>query len=305
MTLREGSRDRAHGRLALSGSSASIVGEGPLGRRGSWLLSARKSYLDLLIKQVSDDDNFAFGFSDLAGKLAWDLTREPETGCVGGRRALEAERQPAARRREQSARRRGMTRFSASSGWHYAPGPRLLVSQRVSVTGGRYYSRSLARVVLDEGKSLTAGWRADLSFVPTLAMVDRRRRERRAQPRRDCVAARRRPRARRRSCARTRRSTRHLAGAFAEARWSGPHASLVAAGGRVDHWTGSGDTHGVAMAARAGARWVRASSSSRAPASIDSFQASTRVDRPSRHAGSGAGAGLARRRRRVAAAWAR
>jgi hypothetical protein len=240
MTLREGARDRAHGRVALSGSSASMVGEGPLGRRGSWLLSARKSYLDLLIKQVSDDDNFAFGFSDLAGKLAWDLpaNQKLDVSAVVGRSKLSA-----------SQRHVGVNNplvawndaFLGVVGWHYAPAPRLLVSQRVSISGGRYYSRSLARVVLDEGKSLTAGWRADLSLVPTprwsidaganaarshdetasRRVVDLRAP---AQLRQDAALA----------------ST--MAGAYAEARWSGPHASVVAAGARVDHWTGSGDT---------------------------------------------------------------
>jgi hypothetical protein len=43
--LREGSRERRQARVAVSGTSASIVGEGPLGRskRGSWLVSGRQS----------------------------------------------------------------------------------------------------------------------------------------------------------------------------------------------------------------------------------------------------------------------
>ena len=192
MTLREGSRDRAHGRLALSGSSASVVGEGPLGRRGAWLLSARKSYLDLLIKQISDQDNFAFGFSDIAGKLTWDLTAKQKlaVSAVVGRSRLSASQLHVGVNNPLVARNDA---FLAVAGWHYAPGPRLLLTQRVSVTGSRYYGRSLARVVLDEGKSLTAGWRTDLQLRADLTMVARRRRECVAQPRRDRVAAHRRP----------------------------------------------------------------------------------------------------------------
>ena len=76
MTLRDGSRDRSQARVALSGSSASIVGEGPIGRSraASWLVSARKSYLDLLIKQISDVDAFAFGFTDVATRVVWDIS---------------------------------------------------------------------------------------------------------------------------------------------------------------------------------------------------------------------------------------
>ena len=52
--LREGSRDRLAIRGAVSGTNASTVIEGPLtrGRRGSWLLSVRKSYVDWLVRKI-------------------------------------------------------------------------------------------------------------------------------------------------------------------------------------------------------------------------------------------------------------
>jgi hypothetical protein len=73
--MREGSRDRNAVRVAVSGTSASAVAEGPLGRskRGSWLLSGRKSYLDLLIDRLSDE-GLSFGFGDVQAKFRYDLT---------------------------------------------------------------------------------------------------------------------------------------------------------------------------------------------------------------------------------------
>lgn len=73
--MREGSRDRNVVRAAVSGTSASAVAEGPLGRskRGSWLLSGRKSYLNLLIDRLSDE-GLSFGFGDVQAKLRYDLT---------------------------------------------------------------------------------------------------------------------------------------------------------------------------------------------------------------------------------------
>ena len=52
--LREGSRDRVQVRGAASATTASIVLEGPLGgtRRGAWLTSIRKSYIDWLIRKL-------------------------------------------------------------------------------------------------------------------------------------------------------------------------------------------------------------------------------------------------------------
>ena len=240
MTLREGSRDRGHARLALSGSSASIVGEGPLGRRGAWLLSARKSYLDLLIKQVSDDDNFAFGFSDLGGKVTWDVTSKQrlEASAIVGRSKLTASQQHVGVNNPQRA---WNDVFLGVVGWHYAPTARLAITQRASVTGARYYSRNLARVVLDEGKSLTAAWLSDLTFVPSSrwsidagASVASGHDETASRRVIDLRAG---PQLRQNASL---DST--LGGAYAEARWSGPRSSVVAAGARIDHWTGTGDT---------------------------------------------------------------
>ena len=73
--VREGSRDRRGLRLSVSGTSASAVVEGPVGRskKGSWLLSGRKSYLDLVLDRLSDE-GLSFGFADLQAKVRYDLT---------------------------------------------------------------------------------------------------------------------------------------------------------------------------------------------------------------------------------------
>ena len=242
MTLRDGSRDRAGARVALSGSSASVVGEGPLGRtrRGSWLISARKSYLDLLIKQVSDQNNFAFGFADLAGKLAWDLTdrQKVEVSVVGGRSELDGSQLHVGFNDPLVATSGAML---ASVAWQYAPRPTFTLSQHLSVTGGRYHNQSLARVVLDEGKSLTIAWRADLTAAigKILALDaggsvagshDTAKSRRVVDPSRPSEV---------REDA-TLDST--LSGAYAEARWTLPRGALVAAGVRVDSWTGTHQT---------------------------------------------------------------
>ena len=73
--MREGSRDRNLLRASVSGTSASAVVEGPLGRskKGSWVLSGRKSYLDLLLDRLSEE-GLNFGFADLQAKVRYDLT---------------------------------------------------------------------------------------------------------------------------------------------------------------------------------------------------------------------------------------
>lgn len=64
ITLREGSRDAVSGEVNLSATGFWGIAEGPLGGRGSFLASVRRSYLDLLFN--------AAGFSFVP--TYWDLT---------------------------------------------------------------------------------------------------------------------------------------------------------------------------------------------------------------------------------------
>ena len=74
--MREGSRDRLRGQFRPSITDTSLVLEGPLGssKSGSWLFSARKSYLGAVIKRIDPENTFAFGFHDAQLKLVRDLT---------------------------------------------------------------------------------------------------------------------------------------------------------------------------------------------------------------------------------------
>jgi hypothetical protein len=76
VNVREGSRRDYAVRVNAGVASAGALAEGPLGRgqRGSWLLAARKSYLQYLIDRGSNNNNLAFGFFDTQGKLSYDLT---------------------------------------------------------------------------------------------------------------------------------------------------------------------------------------------------------------------------------------
>lgn len=77
LRLRDGERKKFSGRGSASASNASILLEGPLSarRRGSWLVSARKSYLQYLINISSDEPSIAFAFSDVQARLTQDLSR--------------------------------------------------------------------------------------------------------------------------------------------------------------------------------------------------------------------------------------
>jgi hypothetical protein len=90
-TSSEGTRERTRYNATASGTSASFTADGPLGAspRGSWLVSARRSYLDLFLKGVLHDSSLAFGFGDLFSKIAYDVSDRDQVkagGVLGGSR---------------------------------------------------------------------------------------------------------------------------------------------------------------------------------------------------------------------------
>src|SRR5688572_28471949 len=75
LTTRDGSPDALHGRVGLSGTSANAIGEGPFADgRGTWVASVRRSYLDFLLDRIDPEGSFGFGFSDVLGKITFDVT---------------------------------------------------------------------------------------------------------------------------------------------------------------------------------------------------------------------------------------
>jgi hypothetical protein len=69
---REGSTEKFFGRASLAATGVQATLEGPLGRgrKTSWLLSSRKSYLDYVLSRLHDEGRIVLGFYDVAAKVA-------------------------------------------------------------------------------------------------------------------------------------------------------------------------------------------------------------------------------------------
>lgn len=161
---REGSRDRAHASAALSGTSASATAEGPLGgRAGSWLVSARKSYLDLLLERLFPDDEFVFAFEDAHARLMYDVSSRHQlqvTGLAGQSRFDDAADLGVGETATADNRA-----WLATLGWRFLPGSRTVLVQRAYSSGIRYGNLNRDGAVLDRGTLGERGYRLDASHA--------------------------------------------------------------------------------------------------------------------------------------------
>jgi hypothetical protein len=72
--LREGNREELDAQLDLNFAGFGAVAEGPMGEKGSYLASFRRSFLDLLVDAIGTDTDVAPRYSDGTVRMAWDLS---------------------------------------------------------------------------------------------------------------------------------------------------------------------------------------------------------------------------------------
>ncbi len=160
--LREGSRDRAGFRAAVSGTSASAIVEGPLtpARRGSWLVSVRKSYLDWLIRKLEPETGSTVGFSDAQAKVVYDLSSRQQIQfvAIGGRADYQGLDPGIVNGLEHATSNTGF----ASVVWRYLT-PKLVITQRVSMVGNDFENRGVLQQEL--GRGFTQGETARLDIT--------------------------------------------------------------------------------------------------------------------------------------------
>ena len=130
---REGSRSAPLFRLSAGIAASELLGEGALGRarRGSWLLSLRKSYINYLIRgRVQNAADVGFEDGDL--KLNYDLTPRQNLSlfATDGHTNMSVS-DPASLAILDYAS--GTSDFTLTrAGWRWSPSPRLLVDARAA-----------------------------------------------------------------------------------------------------------------------------------------------------------------------------
>lgn len=159
--VREGSRDRPQLRTQISGTNASIVAEGPIGmnRKGAWVASVRKSYVDWLVRKLDPEIESTIGFTDGQAKAVWDLTTRQkfETLFVIGEAIY---REPNAGVTNGLARATS-TGMLLSAAWRWT-GDSRQVSQRISWSRSTFHNRGQRDQALGDGDVQALAWRADV-----------------------------------------------------------------------------------------------------------------------------------------------
>ena len=161
MTIRHGSRDKTGLSGTLSGTSAAIVSEGPLGRtgRGSWLAAIRQSLLEWPIKRRNPIDDTVFGFTDALAKLAFDPRpgQQISVTALGGRTGVDGPDDRPPQELANGTNRAGLL----SAGWRGVINSRLVLTQQAHVVGHRFLNKYQTGQDADSGASRAWSYRAD------------------------------------------------------------------------------------------------------------------------------------------------
>jgi hypothetical protein len=162
-SVRDGSRDRAQVRVAASGTSASVVLEGPIGprKRGTWLVSMRKSYLGWLVKKIDPTIDSTIGFVDLQAKAGYDLTgrQHVELLLIGGKSDFLLQKTSPVNGLNHAASTGGL----ASAAWRYTRSP-VVFTSRVSAVTSDFRNLGLQQQELGRGLTRSILWRNDVSW---------------------------------------------------------------------------------------------------------------------------------------------
>lgn len=74
ITAKTGNRDRFAMNVGVDLINTHALLEGPLSDKGSWLVSARRGYVDLILALMGADEDLRPQYADLYSKIAYDLT---------------------------------------------------------------------------------------------------------------------------------------------------------------------------------------------------------------------------------------
>ncbi len=147
---REGSRTRPHFTVSAGMADSDVIAEGGLGRsgKGSWLASARRSYLDYLIHRPSGDPFTNVSFEDADLKLSYDVVPRQNLNFYFLDGHTDVDRHDPANTLNDLDT--GSNDFTLGRvGWRYAVTPKLLLDSDAAYIRQRFDTKNLNGQVLN------------------------------------------------------------------------------------------------------------------------------------------------------------
>ncbi len=148
---RDGGRNKIGVRVTAGVADAGILAEGPLaGGRGSWIASARKSYVQYLLNRLSSDSALGIGFTDMQGKVVYSLTDRQSVSLYVLDGTTVIDRSSARDRSGVNALIDGSTRSSAAkANWQFTASPNVVFSATGAYLRDRYITNNRYEQPLD------------------------------------------------------------------------------------------------------------------------------------------------------------
>lgn len=122
LSYREGNRDEFDGQLDLHFAGFGGVVEGPLANgKGSWLISARKSFLDFIVGAIGEDLNSVPNYGDIQGKVVYDISPNHKLTLLNilGIDYINSDRDYAVENEESVYMNFNMTQNTSGINWRY------------------------------------------------------------------------------------------------------------------------------------------------------------------------------------------
>jgi outer membrane receptor for ferrienterochelin and colicin len=169
-TTRDGSRERLTVRGLVSASAASTVWEGPLGagKKASWMVAARQSYIDWLLQAIDTTNGAAFGFTDAQAKFTFDLSpsQSLRVSMIAGRAVFRDEDDvPDANTLDHAAQ----STLIGNVQWRFTPSATFTTSQQIYLLEADYENVTLDGRPREEGGDRDLTWRGAASWNPARA----------------------------------------------------------------------------------------------------------------------------------------
>ncbi|HKR58825.1 MAG TPA: TonB-dependent receptor [Pyrinomonadaceae bacterium] len=173
LQTRDGNRIKPAFRIStgLQLGTSGVV-DGPLAnKRGSWLFAARSSLLDYISRAIdkigSDNtDTGSVDFSDIEGKVIYDLSTRHRIGLSGHLSGLKFNESAAPNLQDPNAIFSARSRnFLVNGFWDYTANSRLLVQTRIFGTRTHFKSKNGNGLTIKDETRTQFGARSDLNFL--------------------------------------------------------------------------------------------------------------------------------------------